>query len=103
MPDPVRILVVEDGYIIARDIKRDLENSGYVVVGPVPPLEAAMRSLAGDGERSVDAAVLDINSRYGKQLSYRPPSGEDRNAFPVRDRLQFRRYGDAVGTRPDND
>ena len=51
MPDPVRILVVEDDYIIECDIKRDLEDAGCVVVEPVPSVEAAMRAPAGDGNK----------------------------------------------------
>ena len=51
MPDSVRMLVVEDDYMIARDIKRDLEDAGYVVLAPVPLVEAAMCRRGGDLSR----------------------------------------------------
>lgn len=53
-----RVLVVEDEYLIAHDIKRALSELNAEVVGPVSNLAAAL-ALADDN--GLDAAVLDIN------------------------------------------
>ena len=68
-----RILVVEDEYFIASDIKRTLNREGAVVVGPVGNLEAGL-SLA---DEAIDAAVLDVNL-------------EEATSYPIADRLQTR-------------
>ena len=52
-----RILVVEDEYYIASDLKRALEKEGATVLGPVGDLAAGLR-LA---DESLDGAVLDVN------------------------------------------
>ena len=54
-----RVLVVEDDYMIAMDVKEALEGAGVVVLGPVPSVADAMAIL--DADPDVDAAVLDIN------------------------------------------
>lgn len=54
-----RILVVEDEYVIAEAMSRNLRNSGATVLGPVSDVEGALALLAG--QANVDAAVLDIN------------------------------------------
>ncbi|WP_345822590.1 hypothetical protein ABC766_15095 [Methylobacterium fujisawaense] len=53
-----RILVVEDEYLIAMDVKRWLMAAGATVVGPVPSVERALGLIE---EGYIDAAVLDIN------------------------------------------
>lgn len=68
-----RILVVEDEYFIASDIKRTLEREGAIVVGPVGKLDAGL-SLA---EEPLDAAVLDVNL-------------EETMSYPIADRLNAR-------------
>lgn len=67
-----RILVVEDDYLIAEDVRFDLEQAGAVVIGPAPSVEKALRLLKGDP--AIDAAVLDVNL-----------NGE--RSFPVAERL----------------
>jgi DNA-binding response OmpR family regulator len=52
-----RVLVVEDEYLIAMELKDALESAGIDVLGPVPSVADAMRLLDGP----VDGAVLDIN------------------------------------------
>lgn len=53
------ILVVEDEYFIASDLKRMLEENGVTVIGPVGSTVAALSIIA---EQAVlDAAVLDIS------------------------------------------
>lgn len=78
MPDlgPVlagrRILVVEDEYLIAMEIKRWLREAGAEVLGPVPSVERT-RDLIAYGPP--DAAVLDINLGAGQTV------------YPVADQL----------------
>jgi len=55
----LRILVVEDEYLIADDMRNALLDAGAEVLGPVPNVAAAA-SLAA-AEPRLDAAVLDIN------------------------------------------
>ena len=52
-----RILVVEDEYYIAADLKRALDQAGAVVVGPTGSIEQGLDLAAGP----VDAALLDVN------------------------------------------
>ncbi|KOX59183.1 hypothetical protein ADL19_05600 [Streptomyces purpurogeneiscleroticus] len=71
MPDPVhalvgrRILVVEDEYLIAIEVKRWLEQAGATVVGPVPSVDQALDVIADD---RLDAAVLDVNLGAGSMV-----------------------------------
>jgi len=53
-----RILVVEDEYFIASDLKRALGKVGATVVGPVGDLAAGLRLARSE---AIDAAVLDVN------------------------------------------
>lgn len=55
-----RIMVVEDIYYLAMDMKKALEDTGAEVVGPFPDLQGALESL-----ESLDCAVLDINLGRG--------------------------------------
>ena len=66
-----RILVVEDEYYIAADLKRALEEEAAIVVGPTGALAVAL-DLAGSG--ALDAANLDVNL-------------EGEHVYPVADRL----------------
>ena len=70
-----RILVVEDEYMMADDLRRDLEQVGAVVVGPVPSIADALKTLAQEEE--IDGAILDVNLRGEK-------------AYPVADALRER-------------
>ena len=70
-----RILVVEDGYMMAEDLQHALEKAGAQVLGPVPSVADALRLLAA--EEAVDGAILDVNLRGEK-------------AFPVADALRER-------------
>lgn len=55
----LRILVVEDEYLLADDMRDALADAGAEVLGPVPSVTAAA-SLAA-AEPHLDAALLDIN------------------------------------------
>jgi DNA-binding LytR/AlgR family response regulator len=63
MNDPgiegLRILLVEDEFMIADDMLHELESLGVEVLGPFPTLARAMAFIKV--EPSIDAAVLDIN------------------------------------------
>lgn len=71
-----RILIVEDEYVVAFDMCRELEAMGHKVVGPAGTLEQALRlaSTAND----LQGAILDMNLS-GKEI------------FPVADILLQRK------------
>ncbi len=69
-----RLLIVEDEYFIASDLKRALETQGATVVGPVGRVADALALI----ERApIDAAMLDVN--LGSAM-----------CFPVAELLQSR-------------
>ena len=78
MPEPLpslagrRVLVVEDEYLIAMEVKRWLQAAGAEVIGPVPSVEQALDLIEDDG---LEAAVLDVNLGNGDR------------AYPVADKL----------------
>lgn len=61
----MRILVVEDEFLIAQQLSRDINSLGDTVVGPFSNIGEAMSCVAGE---DADAAILDI--RLGGQTSY---------------------------------
>jgi CheY-like chemotaxis protein len=54
----VRVLVVEDEYLVAILIEEILESAGCIVMGPIPRLLEALEAVDHD---DYDAAVLDVN------------------------------------------
>lgn len=60
-----RILLVEDEYLIAADIKAALLGADASVVGPAGRLDDGLSLLSGE---ALDGAVLDVN--LGGQSSY---------------------------------
>jgi len=60
-----RLLVVEDDYLIAVDLARDLARRGAEVVGPAGSVRDALALVEAEGDR-LDGAVLDINVRDGR-------------------------------------
>ena len=54
-----RVLVVEDEYLLADDLRSALEDAGAEVVGPVPDVAGALTML--EAGEPIDAALLDIN------------------------------------------
>jgi DNA-binding response OmpR family regulator len=58
-----RVLVVEDEYFIASDLKRALEKQGAVVIGPVGDLDAGLALVERE---QLDGAVLDVNLEGGQ-------------------------------------
>jgi CheY-like chemotaxis protein len=70
-----RVLLVEDDYFIAVDLKSWFEEGGAQVLGPVPSVNEALALIASTAE--IDAAVLDINL-------------QDELVYPVADALHAR-------------
>ena len=56
----VRVLVVEDEAMVAIDIAQQLNEAGFVVVGPAPSVTKALKLIV---ETGCDVAVLDVNLR----------------------------------------
>ena len=54
-----RILIVEDEYLVADDLARDLRGLGAEVVGPMGTLDEALALLAT--RPRLDGAVIDVN------------------------------------------
>jgi DNA-binding NtrC family response regulator len=71
------ILIVEDAYWVAADVKRTLNRAGAGVVGPVAYIQQALDALDSN---SIDAAVLDIN--LDGALSYPVASELERRSIP---------------------
>jgi CheY-like chemotaxis protein len=61
-----RVLVVEDDYFLAHDLKDELAGAGAEVIGPIGRVSDALH-LVTTGE-PLDGAVLDIN--LGGQMVY---------------------------------
>ena len=78
----VRILVIEDEYFIADDVKRVLESAGATVVGPAATMAKANEAIDRD---MFDCAILDLNLH-----------GED--AVPLGDRLIAAGHSFAIAT-----
>jgi DNA-binding NarL/FixJ family response regulator len=63
--DGCRVLVVEDQYLLADDLKKELEDHGAKVVGPINNLGAAQDQVSRDG---FDVAVIDV--KLGNELAW---------------------------------
>jgi DNA-binding response OmpR family regulator len=68
----MRILVVEDEYMVAADVAEALRARGAEVIGPVATLAEAIRAVETNW---IDRAVLDLD--LGGEMS-----------FPIADRLE---------------
>lgn len=53
-----KVLIVEDEYFIAADLKKELSGRGAVVIGPVGNLMSALSLIQHE---QLDAAILDVN------------------------------------------
>lgn len=69
-----RILIVEDEYFIASELKHVLKKQGAIVVGPVADLSGGLALAACE---QLDGAVLDVNL-------------EGAQTFPIADQLAER-------------
>jgi DNA-binding response OmpR family regulator len=59
-----KLLVVEDDYLLAREICAELEGRGASVIGPAPTVHYAELIL---GQRHIDGAILDIRL-FGEEV-----------------------------------
>jgi len=53
-----RVLIVEDEYFLADDLKKALQSEGAEIIGPISELPEAIIQVDQD---RFDAAVIDIN------------------------------------------
>lgn len=72
----LRLLIVEDEFIIAFDLAQTLEDLGMAIVGPAGTVSQALALVEAEGAH-LDGAVLDVNLR-------------DEQVFPVADALAAR-------------
>jgi DNA-binding NtrC family response regulator len=77
-----RVLVVEDEYYIADDLRRTLKEAGATVVGPCATIKQASHAL---DEGAFDCAVIDLNLH-------------DESALPLADRLMSDGKSFAIAT-----
>lgn len=77
-----RILVVEDEYYIADNVRRTLKEAGASIVGPCATLKQANHAL---DEGAFDYAVIDLNLH-------------DESAIPLAERLQNEGKSFAIAT-----
>lgn len=61
-----RILVVEDEYMLADELRTELVEAGAIVVGPVGTLQQAIDLITR--EEKIDGAILDVN--LGGEMAY---------------------------------
>jgi CheY-like chemotaxis protein len=54
-----RLLVVEDDYLIADELRDELTGAGAEVIGPVPTVARALQIMGSHA--TLDGAILDIN------------------------------------------
>jgi len=78
----IRVLVVEDEYYIADDLRRTLKSAGASIIGPVGSIAQAEAAIEKGG---FDCAVLDLNLH-----------GD--SAAPLADRLKARGIPFAIAT-----
>ena len=76
-----RVLVVEDEYYIADDMRRMLSAAGATVVGPCASLSKAEAAV---DEGDFDCAVIDLN--LGAKARFRSRSGSQARAAASRSR-----------------
>lgn len=65
-PAPARILIVEDNYLIAEEVRDLVRRFGYSVAGAAPSVADGLEILEGE---QIDGAVLDID--LGGHTSFR--------------------------------
>lgn len=73
----VRILVVEDEFLLAMDIESAIREEGGEIVGPIVNLNEAVATAA---QEELGAAVLDLNLRG--EMSYPVAEVLDRRRIP---------------------
>ena len=56
--DPARVIIVEDEPLVAENLRDDLVEAGFEVVGVAPRVESALKLIEGTG---FDVAIIDAN------------------------------------------
>ncbi len=56
--EPARVLIVEDEPLVAENLRDDLVEAGFEVVGVAPRVESALKLIEGTG---FDVAIIDAN------------------------------------------
>ncbi len=59
-----RVLVAEDEYMLAEEMREELESDGAVVLGPAATVAQALDLIAAESQ--IHAAVMDVNLRGEK-------------------------------------
>lgn len=54
----VRVLIVEDDFLVANSLRNKIEDMGCEVVGPAPSIDSAKHIIS---EEPLDGAILDVN------------------------------------------
>jgi DNA-binding response OmpR family regulator len=89
---PLRVLVVEDEFLVALSLEEDLRALGCVIVGPYTTLADA---TAAAGRERFDLAILDVNLNgemayplFDEMIARRAPtlllSGYGKSSLPAR-------------------
>ncbi len=92
----LRLLVVEDEYLLALYLSEALEALGARIIGPVGSVHAALDLIENDPD--IDAAVLDVNlgdeavypvadALASRDVPFVFASGYERDALPERYRM----------------
>lgn len=88
-----RILIVEDEYMLADELRMELEEAGAIVLGPVPSIDEAADLIRS--EEHIDGGILDVNLDGEKvfpvadlltdrNVPFVFTTGYDRSALPKR-------------------
>jgi DNA-binding response OmpR family regulator len=56
--EPARVIIVEDEPLVAENLREDLVEAGFEVVGVAPRVESALKLIEGTG---FDVAIIDAN------------------------------------------
>jgi len=54
----LKVLIVEDEWLVAMNLEAALEHAGIQVIGPVPTVQTALRTIE---DEQLDAAFLNVN------------------------------------------
>ena len=61
----MKVLIIEDNYVVAAHLAAALEDDGFKVIGPVDTAESAVSRI---DEEALDGALLDVRLREGNAV-----------------------------------
>ena len=67
----LRVLIVEDVFLVAEGIKHIVEVAGAVVLGPIPTLEGALDYVAADEDIGVALVDMNLRDQFADELNRR--------------------------------